>query len=30
MGVVGFYEGVKELCHGWKYGDINLVNKLIE
>ena len=22
--VVGFYEGVEELCHWWKYGDINL------
>ena len=22
--VIGFYEGVEELCHWWKYGDMNL------
>ena len=22
MGVVGFYEGVEELCHRWKYGNM--------
>ena len=22
--VVGFYEGVEEFCHWWKYGDMNL------
>ena len=21
--VIGFYEGVEELCHWWKYGDMN-------
>ena len=24
VGVVGFYEGVEELCHWWKYGNMNL------
>ena len=24
MGVVGLYAGVKELCHWWKYGNMNL------
>ena len=24
MGIVGFYQGLEELSHGWKYGDINL------
>ena len=24
LGVVGLYGNVEELCHSWKYGDINL------
>ena len=24
VGVGGFFEGVEELCHMWKYGDMNL------
>ena len=24
VGVAGFYVGVEELCHWWKYGNMNL------